>query len=217
MNRNVILFSVVVFVALGLTGVAVAGMSLDSEGAQQAAPRAALTDIGQLQVFARSSNFSAPELASLEGLKTESENYPTNSLAGRADFSTARPFAIPGGEDLVWIAQTSDGGICSFMPQLAPSNAPGYSSGCSSLKDFNETGVLMLNFGENNDYIAVAVQPNDVAAPVIKRSDGTSIALPVQSNVAIGILSGGDAITSGGLTLSTAALEQAVSGPKITR
>ena len=107
------------------------------------------------------------------------------------------------GDGIVWIAKSADGGICAFTPQLSPDAPAGFSSTCSSLSDFNKTGLATLTAGADDDFVSVSVQPSDVAAPVVLESDGDAERLPVDSNVSVATVEPGEAVSSGGMTLST--------------
>jgi hypothetical protein len=203
MNKKIAFLATLVVVVLGLSGASIAGSSFSTDNSGQVAPRRALTDISQLSAFSRSSDFSPSERASLAQLRTQTSDYPTDIAAGRILISSARPFVIPGEAGFVWIVKTSDGGICEFMPQLAPGNAPGFSSGCSSLDDFNRAGLAALNHGSKENFVAVVIQPSDVAAPVVTSPDGGAKTLPVQSNVTVASLRTGQAVTSGGSVFAT--------------
>lgn len=203
MNKKVVFLTTLAAIVLGASSVSVAGIALSTDNSSAVAPRAALSDVSQLKVFDRSNSFSTAERSSLDQLRAQLASYPTDIAAGRVVVASARPFPIPGESGFVWIAKTSDGGICEFMPQLAPGNAPGFSSGCGSIDDFNRAGLAALNYGSKDNFISVVVQPSDVAAPVVSSPDGPSRTLPVQSNVTVASLKAGQAVKTGGSSFST--------------
>lgn len=193
-------------VSLSAVGVALAGPVGNAiDAGQNASPRVALRDIGALSVFDKSPEFTEAESASLARLSQQLKSTKYPGMAGRADLTSARPFATSQG-DFVWVTKTSDGGICEFIPQLAAGLSAGFSSSCSTLGDFNQNGLATVVRGKGDTFLVVAVQSADVPPPAVLMPDGRTRTLPVQSNVTVAEVERGASVKSGGATLSTESL-----------
>lgn len=213
MKKLLVFISAIALLALASAGASVAGI-LPATGGDAPPSRPVISDVDALPVFDQLPSLTKAQSASLESLKSQISDYPTDISAGNVEFNSARPFSIPGENGFIWIAKTSDGAVCEFMPQMEPGTPGGFSSGCSSLEDFNRTGLSTLNFGSHGDFVAVSIQPDGVDPAEVLRTDGSKSTLPQTDGVTVANVSLGQAVESGGVTLATSDLASSMKAPQ---
>lgn len=194
-------------VLLALSAIAGAAWAVDGGGGpaeQEATPRHAVRSADDLLVFRGEFRPTAPQVKARGRLARMFARAPEGSLVSTADFERARPVAVPGSSDEAWVAPASNGGLCAFTP----TGGEVYSSSCSTLEQFNATGLISVAMGPAGPAIVTVVQPDSVGNPVITAPDGAERELPLQSNVAVGPARAGDRLTAGGLTIEIRGREQ---------
>lgn len=204
MKKKVVLSGLVLALTLSVVGVSLGGTSFKTEADAQLPPRTALAQIDDLDALSTKNAFTLPEQKSFEILEGQVGTYRRDDegSVSKIDIGSARPFAIPSDKGYVWVAKTSDGGICAFTPQLAPGMSGGFTAACNPLKDFNGSGLAGLSRIGENEFLGYSIQPPGVEPPVVVDVGGESEVVPVRSGVAIAILGHRQALKTGGLTLT---------------
>lgn len=186
LTKKSILIVCILAIGLSAVGVAVAALSpvnpiADTNGAP-----------GQIALLKSSVNLTAAQADERSKfLSVVSPGAtPSDSLSANANLSLAHPVTFPGSSAVAWIAPTSNGGVCTYIPD----SEGGYGATCATLDELKAGIATTVTPRRDGSALVVALRP-DGAAPVkvAGRAD-----LPVQSNVAAGVIPAGSPVTVDG-------------------
>lgn len=194
--------------AIALLALSVASVSA-LNGSSATSPISPATNVLDLPVFQKQVARSPATISALGQLKTQATTYDADSIPASADYAKAVPVLVPGTTSkFAWIVPTRTGDICGFIPQFGSGIAAGFSSVCSTLSDFNESGLFVLNNGPNGKYLMVSVQPNGSPAPTATAPNGDTRELSIASGVTIASIESGESLSVRGNTFSTSDLDR---------
>lgn len=194
MKRSILTVGLALLIAAGVAAVAVA----TSRHGSKWAPRRAVHAV-RLSAFDRPFRATRVQRAQRSEIRREFRQAPRGSAVASAVFDTARPVTIPGTQTNAWIAPDGGGGACTFIDDPLG----GYGSSCATPDVIgNGQAATILVVGDGSPLAGKAlvalVEPDGAAAPVVHRADGSTDALPVSNNLATGLVSPGDTISSAG-------------------
>jgi len=130
-------------------------------------------------------------------IRREFRHTPPDSAVASAAYDSARTVTIPGTDTDVWIAPDENGGACTFIADPLG----GYGSSCATANAIaNGQAATMLIVGDGTSLAGKAlvalVAPDGAAAPLVRSANGTTRELPIDGNLATGLLEPGDVIES---------------------
>lgn len=159
--------------------------------------------IALLQTTATLTPGQAADRGKLIAVVSEGE-VPANSLAAHAELTAAHPIAISGSTATAWVAPTTNGGICTYIPAWDG----GFGASCATLAEVtNGDAVSTVDAGPAEDGAVILVALRADGAPPVRvvGADGTTTTVPVRSNVAAAEVKSQGSLTVDGLRLDSPA------------
>lgn len=165
-------------VVIGLLTVAVAVAALSPIG-PISDTNGAPGEVALLKTTVNLTAAQADERAKLMAVVSPAST-PSDSLSANADLSKAHPVTFTGSSAVAWVAPTSNGGVCTYIPD----SEGGYGASCATLAELKAGDATTVTPRPDGSALVVALRPNG-SGPV-RVADG--VGLPVRSNVAAGVI-----------------------------
>lgn len=182
--------------AMGITVVLVStALALDVDlpvvGSSDAPSLGALQSVSDLETLHKPFAANATQKAELAKL---ADDTPAESAARRLDVSKARPTDVAG--KTVWIAPTTDGQLCVFVPANG-----GFNVACGTAETIRTTGLVSVSSGSDGKAIAVIVGPNGAPDAVARSRSGSTRTIKYAGNVAATELHPGETLDTGSVSV----------------
>ncbi len=150
-----------------------------------------LQSVDDLESLRRPYTADASQRAELAKVVETSSTAPAESAARGIEPSKARPAS-----ENVWIAPTSDGRLCVFVPANG-----GFNWSCGTVEDIRTTGIASVSSGADGKVVAVVVGPNGAPDPTVRSSTGSVRTVEYAGSVAVTVLKPGETLDTGSVSI----------------
>jgi hypothetical protein len=190
MRRSIIGLGLGLLLVLAAVGIASA---TSAHGGAAKKPHA------RISAFHRPFHPTRNQRAQRTEIRREFRQAPRESAVASTAYDSARTVTIPDTETDVWIAPDDGGGVCTFIAD--PLN--GYGSACHTSEVIaNGQAATMLIVGEGDPLsgkaLVAIVEPDGAAPPTVRAPNGATRELPLEGNLATGLVNPGDTLESNG-------------------